>query len=822
MINDRFIKQFLSIDENNIKNENTKKTEETNKKKIINTMVLDSSKISYFKINSTFIQIECLSLRNNFIRDISFLHYLPNIYYLDLYGNHLDNYKPLVKHGTFGFLSLSPPKNYFEKKILSLTQLNVVILEVDITDKSIYNNLIVGNPNILVFNDSIIDFNKKVRIFNTVMGLRYYIHHLLSDNEEMRMLKKSNQNYKNIKKKNKNESLSLRDILLEKKFKTKHRTTTNTKCLEIVNFFDAYNKVLFDMYKDHKSKFNNDISMEEERKKILMIYKTLNQIGKFFCSKNISQLMRDNKEILTKKIEFHSVKYPNIDIEIFSNLEFAQYKELVLSVIILYLLNIFSKDISYYLILLMFTKTKYFHESQTNKAKIEKNIELLFSINKSHLFCYYYKIFDILFGESEQIMNEGNLYNVKNRLNMISITDKISEILTNQEILVKDYNLNENVSQKNKIIIKDFIGFLFHLKIFPAVFNIFQFVNDFIIFNKLYNQLEKTFFNDIHFFCEILGLLLNNYNKFIEINESVADKNYDKILNKFLLGNKFYFKKAYSKEKRVPYLIPQRKIFHPNKKKILEIENIKPFHEVRKEREQSMKQNYINNALKKYLIIKKEEKNRNNNKTEINNKSTNEYKNYNKTEDIIEKKFCKTYNFYLPKNDNIYDFNKDNSKEKMKTFYNSNTLKLSKTNSRKINNLKTLSILKDNTKKKNKLFNNNLLSNHFNSFKNNFNEFTNNLTEFIKKNNKQEKEYNNIISSLDDNDEYEKEIKQFSLTFGKNIRNKYSVREFRKGYILSSYYDKNKDTKYENIKTSFDSTNPKKYQRTPKFSTLFF
>ena len=822
MINDRFIKKFLSIDENNIKNENTKKTEETNKTNLINTMVLDSSKISYFKINSTFIQIECLSLRNNFIRDISFLHYLPNIYYLDLYGNHLDNYKPLVKHGTFGFLSLSPPKNYFEKKILSLTQLNVVILEVDITDKSIYNNLIVGNPNILVFNDSIIDFNKKVRIFNTVMGLRYYIHHLLSDNEEMRMLKKSNQNYKNIKKKNKNESLSLRDILLEKKFKTKHRTTTNTKCLEIVNFFDAYNKVLFDMYKDHKSKFNNDISMEEERKKILMIYKTLNQIGKFFCSKNISQLMRDNKEILTKKIEFHSVKYPNIDIEIFSNLEFAQYKELVLSVIILYLLNIFSKDISYYLILLMFKKTKYFHESQTNKAKIEKNIELLFSINKSHLFCYYYKIFDILFGESEQIMNEGNLYNVKNRLNMISITDKISEILTNQEILVKDYNLNENVSQKNKIIIKDFIGFLFHLKIFPAVFNIFQFVNDFIIFNKLYNQLEKTFFNDIHFFCEVLGLLLNNYNKFIEINESVADKNYDKILNKFLLGNKFYFKKAYSKEKRVPYLIPQRKIFHPNKKKILEIENIKPFHEVRKEREQSMKQNYINNALKKYLIIKKEEKNRNNNKTEINNKSTNEYKNYNKTEDIIEKKFCKTYNFYLPKNDNIYDFNKDNSKEKMKTFYNSNTLKLSKTNSRKINNLKTLSILKDNTKKKNKLFNNNLLSNHFNSFKNDFNEFTNNLTEFIKKNNKQEKEYNNIISSLDDNDEYEKEIKQFSLTFGKNIRNKYSVREFRKGYILSSYYDKNKDTKYENIKTSFDSTNPKKYQRTPKFSTLFF
>ena len=29
------------------------------------------NKISYFKINSTFIQIECLSLRNNFIRDMA-------------------------------------------------------------------------------------------------------------------------------------------------------------------------------------------------------------------------------------------------------------------------------------------------------------------------------------------------------------------------------------------------------------------------------------------------------------------------------------------------------------------------------------------------------------------------------------------------------------------------------------------------------------------------------------------------------------------------------------------------------------------------------
>ena len=74
MINDKFIKKFLGIDENCIKNEVNNKTEETKKENIINTIVLDSSKISYFKLSSFFNQIECLSLRDNFIRDISFLH----------------------------------------------------------------------------------------------------------------------------------------------------------------------------------------------------------------------------------------------------------------------------------------------------------------------------------------------------------------------------------------------------------------------------------------------------------------------------------------------------------------------------------------------------------------------------------------------------------------------------------------------------------------------------------------------------------------------------------------------------------------------------
>ena len=814
MINDKFMKKFFEIDLNDINEESSKE------EKIINTMILDTSKIYYFKTISTYKQIEFLSLRNNFIKDISFIHQLPNLYYLDLFGNYLDNYKPLIKHGTFGFLSLSPPPNFFEKKILSLTHLNVIILEIDITDKSIYNNLVTGNPNILVFNNLIVEFSKKVRIFNTVIGLRYYIQNLLSDNEDLKALRKSTHNYNNIKNKNKDESLSLRDILLQKKFKIRYRNTSNPKCTEIINFFEEYNKILYNMYKSHKSNFDNDILLSEERIKILMIYKTLKNIGKYFSrvKDTSSKFMKDNKEIMTKKIEYHMFKFPNINIEIFSFLEFTQYKELVLSTIIMYLFGIFSNDISQYLILLMFKKMKYFHENEKNKKVIEESIDFLFKLDKVYLFCFYYKIYDILFGEAERTITTDNIYNVKHRLDMISITDKISEILTNQEQFIKHFNSNENVAQKNKIIIKDFIGFLFHMKIFPAIFNICQFINDFLIFNKLYNQLENIFPKDIHLFSEVQGLLLTYYNKYNEVNESIADKNYDKIQSKFLLANKFYFRKPNNTEKRIPYLIPEHKKFHANKKRILNLENMKPLHDIIKEGEKIMKQNYINNALKKYLTIKSEKKVQKFKKLkyEINNDSIDENKNVNKTLDSIEKQLYKTFNFGYTKNrNNNIDFNLNNSKEKMKTFYNSNISKLStKSNSIKINNLKKMNILIDNTRRRNKYFNNNFLLNPFNSSNNCF-DLLNKKKDIYKT------EENKLISTLNENNEDGKELKQFSLTIDKKIQTKhYSIREFKKGYIISKYYNIEND-KLKNIKISLDATDSKKYQKSPKFSSLF-
>ena len=346
-INDKFMTNYLNLEENNHNNKNCieKEAKEENKIKI---MILDNSKIFLFRLRSIFTQIECLSLQNNFIKDITFLKNLPNLYYLDLLGNHINNFKPLTKHGTFGFLSITPTKTFTDKKYINLKQLNIVILQVKIEEKSVYNNLIVGNPNIFVLNNDIIDFNKKVKICNTVLSLRYYIHNLLSDNEEMKMLKNSNQDYNNIKNKKKEDSISVKDILLEKKLKIYKGSATNSKCIKIINFFEEYNKALFNIFKSQKLKYNEEILWDQERKKLLLIYKTLEQISKYFSldSQNYEKLIQLNKDGINKNMRDYSLKYPYIDLKIFRYLEFPQYKELALSVILLYLLSIFSKEIS--------------------------------------------------------------------------------------------------------------------------------------------------------------------------------------------------------------------------------------------------------------------------------------------------------------------------------------------------------------------------------------------------------------------------------------------------------------------------------------------
>ena len=562
-INDHLINFILN--KNNDKNKESKTKNE--KPLIINTLILNSANIYSFEIKNIYQQIECLSLRDSFLKNISFILNLPNIYYLDLYGNPIENYKPLIKIGTFGFLCISPPLNYFEKQILSLKSLNVIILQAEIKDKGIYNNFLLRNPNILVLNNTIIDFGKKIRTFNAMINFRYYIQNFLMEQDDFPNINNNNNNKKTTPKSINSDALNNRDIFLEKRLKTKQKKVVNKKCLEIIKFYDEYNKNLFEIYKNNKMNFNQDILCVEEKKKFLMIYNAFNYIGNFF-SKNNNYYIYKSKTNLNENL---SSNYPNINIEIFNNLKFLQYKEFVLSIIILYLFSILSKGITYFLILLIFKKTDYYNANNKNKTLVESDLKLLLDIDKSFLFAFYFKIYDILFEATGKNMDLNKLYEIQDRLKMIIIADKINEILSHQKNFINNYKMNTDFMQKNKIINKDFIRFLFDIKIFHKIFNIIQFVNDFIIFNNLITKLGHDFPEDMHFFTEVQGLILINFDKSNEIKESMADKNYNKIQINNLLNNKFFFKNQnYNRNKQNNSLTLynyKHKIFYPNKKK---------------------------------------------------------------------------------------------------------------------------------------------------------------------------------------------------------------------------------------------------------------
>ena len=815
-INDHLMNYILT-------NKNGKSNEKKENDSSINTIIFNSSQIYSYEIKNIY-QIECLSLRNNFIKNISFLLNLPNLYYLDLFGNPIENYKPIIKLGTFGYLSISPPLNYFEKQILSLKSLNIVIFQAEIKDRGIYNNFLMRNPNILVFNNTIIDFGKKIRTFCTMMNFRYYIQNILIDKDELPILNNSNNN---ANKSNNNikggvfprksisiDTINNRDNFLERRLRIRKKDCLNKKCIEIVEFYEEYNKILFGIFKNNKSNFDKDTLCIEEKKKFIMIYNTFNYIGQFFSkNNNYYKYYPKRSNISLDTNEISSTNYPNINIEMFTYLNLLQYKEFVLSIMILYLFSILSKGITYDLILSIFKKTNYYNENNKNKYVIESGLKSLLDIDKSFLFAFYYKIYDILFEVSGRNIDLNKLYEIQERLKLVVIADKINEVLSHQENFIIKYKSNSELCQKNKIISKDFIKFLFDAKIFHKIFNIIQFVNDFIIYNNLLDKLGHDFPDDMQFFTEIQGLILSNFDKNNEMKESMADKNYNKIQISSLLNNKFFFKNEnyFRTNQNISssFFSHRHKTFYPNKKRINNIENLKSSNEIRREKVEMIKKNYINNVLNSFFQvintnnINNKSNSNNNNKVYIDNRKLNNFLNSNNlskrkhkrnisNEDLMinmkKSDIFKTFTIFAHKNKKI---NEENFNKSDRTIKNLNKLKL-------ISSSSSIKSRKNNIKNTNKypklksknIFNNDILSNQFNfserkTNKKNKNESLN-ITE---KSNRITVKNSNLMQSYDKNNKM-KYVNQFTLTINKKEKkHPCSFRIIKKDKIISSLND---------------------------------
>ena len=102
---------------------------------------------------------------------MTFLQKFPNLFYLNLSNNPIESYEIFNKFNSFGYLSLTPPESFLEKKILTIKKINCVILNLPIKNEETKNKFISNNPNILIFNAHYMNFESKLQIMKEELNL---------------------------------------------------------------------------------------------------------------------------------------------------------------------------------------------------------------------------------------------------------------------------------------------------------------------------------------------------------------------------------------------------------------------------------------------------------------------------------------------------------------------------------------------------------------------------------------------------------------------------------------------------------------------------
>ena len=554
------LKSISKIDNHN--NIILNKSDKENKNEI-HTLILDLAKIYTIDIKNKWLQIEYLSLRNSLIKNIEFIINMPNLFYLDVFQNPIETYTPLTS-STYGFLCFSPPLNYFEQKILSIEKLNAIFLIADIKDISIKKSFLQKNPNIMVLNEEIIGFEYKIKLYTSNQGQKSF----LNEDEKNNLLFDKNHNQ--------------RDRFFTHKFTVINKEgCTNEKIKEIEKFIQEYNNRMLYFQKNGRINFSQIKVNLEEKKKLISICD---------CYLNI-------------------LTYNNI------NNNYFKYFPTKETILILHIFKILSKDISFELLKLILLKSNYYKDNIEGKANLDNDILNILSLQTNLLICLYYKIYDIMFG----IYSNKKLSDIQLKLQMNGITDKVMDVIIHQNNFLKKIKNNTDPFKKGKIITQELILYLEQNDIFNNLLMIIQYVYDYMIYNSIQKELALKNSNDLQFFVDIKNYMYYSIDKKQADIQSMAEKNYNKIQMKSLFSNKYFFDtENYMKTTQYftnVFLNYKHGTFYPDKNKLNKINKVKNEDDIKIEENEKIKKLYVQNNLKSFFNVIKENKKMESNKT---------------------------------------------------------------------------------------------------------------------------------------------------------------------------------------------------------------
>ena len=591
--------------------QNIKTIEDENIEKYFIMIILNESNISNFIYNSSlnqkifmlFNKLEYLSLTNNYLINLNFIVNFPDLYYLDVLGNPLEDFDALNYKNIFGYLRLTV-ESFHEKKVLSIKGLNCIILDLDINDKNILRSFKLKNPNVIMMNNEVIyyvdilkesemrkgtkriknmDRNKFNLISNNSNDIN--MNNLKTNSNNINTLygfnsqNRNNDNYQSHKNINfdflssKNESqskkkpdnLKLINIDMNNSIKI-----TNQNLFEIKNYFGELYQIIAKITKKSKGRISANLLYEDksylniEKKRILLIYRTYMKLNEFIANKkkNINEIYVKNSEAVycnkfSDGIKIYEVKKYIKCINI--NIRFGI---IILISMLFYCLNLISMKMA--ITIIHYLLLKYYKFDEHHQFKYFN------TFGNIHYLCYYF----------------DNLEDFKRKLkfaekSQIELYQKILDLLEIPKLILKINKLyqkkiffskNKNISQKNKV--STLLSDIRELNIEKEILILIEFFCDFIQYENIEQHIINGSENDEYStMIEIKEMLeqneLEKNNIYVE-NLSAKKFYKNKLENNF---NKFFFennKIKIVKNRTFKDIHDNKKTFHKNQLNLIE------------------------------------------------------------------------------------------------------------------------------------------------------------------------------------------------------------------------------------------------------------
>ena len=618
--------KFKKDDEQNL----TKEEKKISYKEIINyfnALIINNSNLSNIIFNSfnplieeCFNNLEFLSMANNKIRNIDFIDNLPNLFFLDLFGNPIEDFTALNRNNIFGYLRLSV-EFYNEKKIFNIHNLKCGILDLELKDKNKIKLFLQNNHHICMINKEVNLIINKIKYEENKMKLQAKRKTKIYEVSQLNSRSNNNIEFNNTEQKiinSPNNNKGKKDEEMEDKILVDNKKIKNPLLLKIKNYFDDYQSIMNEyLLADFRLNQNNiknkrksllmsneffasqnyekdKLYLQHEKDKLILIFEIYKKISIFNTEKKDNKYYVGNINYMNVNNHIDNIFVKEINDNIINHSQIPRSSIIILISILFYAIGVISeKTIN---ILINHILVKYYNYGENKPFPDFSNF------GDIHYLTFYYSTYDYIY--KRMIDNEQNV--------SIEQYKKILKILLMEKLILKTNYLyqkfmndksksNTSIFQENKKKkLANEIRSIKELNITKEFLVLIEFLCDYIIYEKIEELL-------------IINSYPGEYSYLIELKATMEENEFNKefLTNKdnkdnFLIGptlsslkyQKSKIERIYNKHYFRKYKINQDNEIHiMNKNK--KSRTLNGFNRTIENKGLIKKKNYINNNEEK-------------------------------------------------------------------------------------------------------------------------------------------------------------------------------------------------------------------------------